>query len=66
VSEIHSYPVGDLIEHYTEDDDGCACGPDVEYVEGGGKVVKHHSLDGREAGEGPFRPAPDLRCATDG
>ena len=27
------------------------CGPDVEFVEGGGRLVVHHSLDGRELHE---------------
>jgi hypothetical protein len=46
VSEIHTYPVNDLIEHDTESLD-CVCGPDVEYLEGGGKHVVHHlCIDG--------------------
>lgn len=51
MSTYHTYPVNDLIEHDTENFDECICGPDVEYVEGGGKVVLHHSLDGRELEE---------------
>lgn len=46
---VHVTPNNDLIEH--EIDDDCVCGPDIEYVEGGGKLVVHHSLDGREADE---------------
>ena len=47
MSTVHVLPVNDLIEHDSEHFDECVCGPDVEYVEGG-KVVTHHSLDGRE------------------
>lgn len=50
LSVVHVVPINDLIEHEAEDDE-CMCGPDVEYVEGG-KVVTHHSLDGREEHEG--------------
>ena len=46
MSTIHVLPIDDLVEH--EDvGDGCVCGPDVEYLDEG-KLVKHHSLDGRE------------------
>jgi hypothetical protein len=48
---VHTYPVGDLVEHDTENFDACICGPDVEFVEGGGRHVVHHSLDGRELRE---------------
>ena len=48
------YPIGDLIEHDTDDDD-CVCGPTVVPVprdDGSmGWVIVHHSLDGREADE---------------
>jgi hypothetical protein len=47
---IHSYPVNDLIEHELRCD-ACVCGPELEYVDGGGLLVKHHSLDGRELHE---------------
>ena len=51
---VHTYPVGDLIEHETEGD-GCPCGPTVEAVKrDDGSVgwhLIHHSLDGREAHE---------------
>lgn len=49
MSTQHVYPLDDLIEHDTDDDD-CVCGPTVEFVTGG-KVVIHHSLDNREAKE---------------
>lgn len=49
MSTQHVYPVNDLVEHELVDDE-CVCGPRVEFVEGG-KVVVHHSLDGREASE---------------
>lgn len=48
---VHVLPVDDLIVH---DEDGveCVCGVDVEYLIGccgsWGKVITHHSLDGRE------------------
>jgi len=38
-------PLDDLKPH-TESDD-CECRPKIEYVEGG-KLVIHHSYDGRE------------------
>jgi hypothetical protein len=47
---VHVYPLNDEIEHDTDGDD-CLCTPDIEEVEGGGIVVIHHSLDGREATE---------------
>lgn len=56
MSNVHTYPVGDLIEHDTDGGD-CPCGPTVEPVfrEDGsnGWHVIHHSLDGREEGETP-------------
>ena len=51
MSVVHTYPVNDLIEHDRENLDACICGPDIEYLEGGAKLVKHHSLDGREVEE---------------
>jgi hypothetical protein len=53
VTAVHVEPVNDLVAH---DCTGgtlcdCVCGPDVEFVEGGGVLVTHHSLDGREAAE---------------
>jgi hypothetical protein len=50
---VHILPINDLIEHEEEGDE-CVCGPDVEFVSGG-RVVVHHSLDGREEHE------PDAR-----
>lgn len=44
----HIIPVNDYIEHDTNNFDQCICGPDVEYLENGNKLIKHHSLDGRE------------------
>lgn len=46
--ELHVVPVNDLVGH--EDDEDCVCGPDTTFVEGG-KVITHHSLDGREERE---------------
>lgn len=52
---VHTYPVGDLIEHNTDSDE-CMCGPTVEPVqrEDDGYIgwhIIHHSLDGRELRE---------------
>jgi hypothetical protein len=51
---IHTYPVGDLIEHELEGD-GCPCGVTVEPVKRDdgtfGWLYIHHSLDGRERWE---------------
>lgn len=46
--ELHVVPVNDLVGH--EDGEDCVCGPDTTFVEGG-KVITHHSLDGREERE---------------
>jgi hypothetical protein len=48
---IHVVPLGDQVEHDTDNFDACVCGPDAEYVEGGGCVITHHALDGREHSE---------------
>lgn len=54
MTTVHTYPVGDLIEHDTDGGD-CVCGPTTEPVKrDDGSVawhVIHHSLDGREAHE---------------
>lgn len=54
MTTVHTFPLGDLIDHDIEGDD-CVCGPTTEPVpsEDGtvGWHVVHHSLDGREAGE---------------
>lgn len=48
---VHVLPAQDLVQH---DDVGtdCICGPSVEWLIGlggtHGKLVMHHSLDGRE------------------
>jgi len=51
---LHVLPLGDLIEHDEEGVD-CPCGPDVEHLigetGGAGKLITHHSLDGRELRE---------------
>lgn len=51
----HVYPGNDLIEHDTETDGDCPCGPTVEPVvrdDGSiGWIYIHHSLDGREQHE---------------
>ena len=52
---VHVFPVADLVEHDTDSEDGCVCGPTIEPVprdDGSfGWLVVHHSLDGREAHE---------------
>jgi hypothetical protein len=52
----HVVPTGDLIVHDINTDGDCVCGPatiPVEAAHGGfGWVYQHHSLDGRELGEG--------------
>jgi hypothetical protein len=56
---LHVIPVGDVIEHDSDGIDICPCGPDSEWIIGQhgahGKVVVHHSLDGRENWEEPHR-----------
>lgn len=51
---VHTYPVGDLIEHDTDGGD-CPCGPTTEAIfrpdGSNGWHVLHHSLDGRELHE---------------
>ncbi|WP_194943767.1 hypothetical protein [Glutamicibacter halophytocola] len=50
----HVYPDGDLIDHDTENQDQCVCGPtsEVIYHEDGDRWLHtHHSLDGRENNE---------------
>lgn len=49
VSDIHVTPTGDAISH--DDTPDCICGPD-HIDETGGRIYVHHSLDGREIGEG--------------
>ncbi len=47
---VHVIPVADLITH-EEQGTGCVCMPRVEYLitmQGAGKLVMHHALDGRE------------------
>lgn len=44
----HILPLNDLVEHVASDD--CICGPAVQ-LEDIGRMVVHHSLDGREAEE---------------
>ncbi|UUX60151.1 hypothetical protein [Glutamicibacter halophytocola] len=50
----HVYPEGDLIEHDTENQDQCVCGPTSELIQhedGDRWLHTHHSLDGRENNE---------------
>lgn len=54
MTTVHTYPLGDLIDHDTTGDD-CPCGPTTEPVQRSDGsmewVVIHHSLDGRERDE---------------
>ena len=54
-NHIHVIPDNDLIEHETELDDDCPCGPEVQPVEredGSMSWLYHHSaLDGRDLEE---------------
>lgn len=43
---VHVTPVNDLREHV--DSRACWCKPTVETFEGGGMLITHHSMDGRE------------------
>jgi hypothetical protein len=51
---VHVIPVGDLVDHDTSGAD-CVCGPSTEavYRDDGsnGWLIRHNSLDGREATE---------------
>lgn len=60
---VHTFPVDDVIEHDTENFDACVCGPDVEFLDGGGKLVTHHALDGREHSEPDHDRAACPGCA---
>jgi hypothetical protein len=57
VADLHVTPNNDLIEHVM--DDACPCGPrDESVTRDDGSVAwiaVHHSLDGREQGEGSDR-----------
>lgn len=50
---LHVLPIGDLVEHVSDDD--CLCGPTSKLIKADDGstqwLVIHHSLDGREAGE---------------
>lgn len=57
MSEVHVYPVNDLVEHMTDTNASeCVCGPltrPVPQEDGSiGWVIVHNSLDGRERYEG--------------
>lgn len=48
---VNVLPIEDVVRH--DEDDGCICGPDVQYVDVDGTafrvpMITHHSLDGRE------------------
>lgn len=58
---IHCTPVGDLIEHDTDHQEDCVCGPRVDRHEtpyGDVWVYVHHSLDRREEQELRYRKRP--------
>jgi hypothetical protein len=48
MSTTHVWPSDDLIQHTIEDED-CVCGPAIEDHQFGHWVIRHYSLDGREA-----------------
>lgn len=54
MATVHVVPVGDLVAHDTSGDT-CICGPSTEpvYRDDGsnGWLIRHNSLDGREAEE---------------
>lgn len=50
---LHVVPLGDAVEHVSDDD--CVCGPTAKPIKGDDGAVQwimvHHSLDGRELTE---------------
>jgi len=54
MTAVHTYPVNDLVDHNTNNDE-CICGPTTEPVKRDdgsiGWHILHHSLDGREKTE---------------
>jgi hypothetical protein len=50
---VHLVPGGDLIDHDTEAESECVCGPALEAFKRDDGSIRwvhiHHSLDGREA-----------------
>lgn len=46
LGDYHIAPIGDLVEHSLSEE--CVCGPAIEKVENGSRMITHHSLDGRE------------------
>lgn len=52
IKSIHYVPQNDLVEHRTEDDGECICGPSAQIIKDAGDAdvweYTHHSLDGRE------------------
>lgn len=52
MATVHTIPVDDLIEHDTDHDTDCVCGPAAELVRNDygpdGWLIVHNSLDGRE------------------
>lgn len=67
-STVHTYPVGDIIEHDTDSDD-CMCGPTTEAVECDdgtyGWTILHHSMDGREHHEPGHNRAKCPSCQAE-
>lgn len=61
-SHVHTYPLGDVIEHLVDKDGDCPCGPTVEPVTADDGSVNwhyvHHSLDGREFSEPDYQGPP--------
>jgi hypothetical protein len=54
---LHVTPIGDLVDHDTSTTEAdCVCGPEVRPADQDdgsiGRLLVHHSLDGREQTEG--------------
>ena len=46
MSDVNVVPVNDLKPHI--DGPSCACGPRVECLDNGNRIIVHNSYDGRE------------------
>ena len=58
VRVLHVVPLGDAVEHTSDDD--CVCGPTAKPIKGEDGsinwIMMHHSLDGREIDEIDHEP----------
>lgn len=66
---IHTVPVNDLIEHYSDGRD-CPCGPEIVPIErDDGSIafqLVHHALDGREHFEDGHDRSACPACIAEG